>query len=580
MSSPAARLTALSLGFRQRYLSYDELTEQCRAWAREFPDLVRLESLGQTPEGRDVWLLTLGPDPDRARPGAWVDGNIHATELCGSSAALAIAEDVIALHLDPEREVFGLPRHVRDTLRDVLFHVLPRMSPDGAEAVLATGRWVRSVPRDERAERQAPRWIARDLDGDGLSLLLRIEHPAGEYVESRHIPGVMLPRRLEDEGPFYKLFPEGVIEPWDGFTIPERFSLSDNFPDLNRNFPWSWMPEPTQVGAGLFPGSEPESRAVLEAVADLPTLFAWTSFHTFGGVFIRPLGSEPDEKMDPSDRALFAQIGEWAETLTGYPMVSGFREFTYVPDHPLHGDASDFAYHARGCIAYVVELWDLFRRIGMQRPERFCDHYTHATRSDHLALARWDREHNAGRVYRSWKPVTHPQLGNAEVGGYDPRVGVWNPPLDRIDEICSAQSATFLRVAALAPRVVLGVRALTLGSGLARLDVDVENLGYLPTYILSSAKGLPHSEELHVELVTSGDVTVEGAARRCIGHLEGWGRGVQSAGTSLHAPRSRGNSNAVRSTFTVRGTGSVIARVSSARIGCVEKTVTLDGTLT
>jgi hypothetical protein len=461
-----------------------------------------------------------------------------------------------------------------------LFHVLPRISPDGAEAVLTTGQWVRSVPRDARAERQAPRWIARDLDGDGLSLSMRMEHPAGEYVESRQIPGVMLPRRLEDEGPYYKLFPEGVIEPWDGFTIPDRVSLSDNFPDLNRNFPWSWMPEPVQVGAGVFPGSEPESRAVLEAVAKLPTLFAWTSFHTFGGVFIRPLGSEPDAKMDPSDRALFDQIGEWAEALTGYPMVSGFEEFTYVPDKPLHGDASDFAYHARGCVAYVVELWDLFRRIGMQRPKRFCDHYTHATRSDLHALARWDREHNAGRVHRPWKRVTHPQLGEVEVGGYDPRVGVWNPPPDRIDEICSAQTATFLRVAALAPRVELSVHAKRLGPELTRLDVDLQNVGYLPTYVLSSAKGLPHSEEIHVELSTAGDLVIEGPPRQCIGHLEGWGRGIHGAGTSLHAARSRGSSNAARSSFTLRGSGSVIVRAASARVGSVEKSVVLGGTLT
>ena len=84
---------------------------------------------------------------------------------------------------------------MRENLRDVLFYVLPRMTPDGAEAVLTTGRWVRSVPRDERVERLHPHWIAEDVDGDGLALLMRKRDDGGEYVESASVPGLLLPRR-------------------------------------------------------------------------------------------------------------------------------------------------------------------------------------------------------------------------------------------------------------------------------------------------------------------------------------------------------------------------------------------------
>src|SRR6478672_11782370 len=96
--SATKRLEALSLGFRERPLLYDELTRQVRAWAEAFPNLCRVESIGRTPEGRDLLLLTLGPEPDRARPSAWIDGNMHASELAGSCVALAIAEDVLRLH--------------------------------------------------------------------------------------------------------------------------------------------------------------------------------------------------------------------------------------------------------------------------------------------------------------------------------------------------------------------------------------------------------------------------------------------------------------------------------------------------
>jgi Zinc carboxypeptidase len=569
-----AALASLYRGFREKYLSHRELTEQCRGWAEAYPELCRLESIGTSGEGRELWLLTMGPEPERTRPAVWIDGNIHAAELAGSSAALGIAEDVLALHLDPTASAHGLPAHIAETLRDVLFYVLPRMSPDGAEAVLETGRWVRSVPRDDRAAKLHPRWVAQDLDGDGLALLMRKRDPGGEFVESNEVSGLLLQRRLEDEGPFFKLYPEGVIEGFDGHHVPDPDFLSDNFPDLNRNFPFFWAPDPEQAGGGTFPGSEPESRAVIERAAQLPHLFAWLAFHTFGGVFIRPLGNAPDKQLDPMDRAVFAQIGEWAESITGYPMVSGFEEFTYREDHPLHGDLSDFAYHHRGCISYVCELWDLFRRIGMARPKRFCDHYTHMTREDVLNLARWDARHNASRIYRPWRSVTHPQLGAVEVGGFDPRVGLWNPPYDVLPEICAQQSAAFLRVAAMAPRLRLAIEGpLAFGDDVRRLDVTVENIGYLPTHILASARALGHNEELWVELSTSGELSHASEPRQRIGHLEGWGRGLRGPGAAMHAPRSRGSGNRAHASFLVRGHGTATLRVASARVGKLEARV-------
>src|SRR5688500_3692401 len=211
MSSPAD-LDRLHRGFRDHYLHYDELRSQLRAWAEAFPQLCRVQSIGTSEEGRDLWLLIIGPDPDRIRPAVWVDGNMHAVELAGSSVALAIAEDMLRLHLgaDPAT-LHALGADAAATLREVLFYVLPRMSPDGAECVLDTGRYVRSMPRDHRHARNQPRWVAGDVDGDGVALQMRVADPTGEFVESRDIPGLMLQRRIEDEGPFYKLYPEGTV---------------------------------------------------------------------------------------------------------------------------------------------------------------------------------------------------------------------------------------------------------------------------------------------------------------------------------------------------------------------------------
>src|SRR5215475_8589838 len=135
-------LADLSLGFRNAYLDHARLTAQLQAWSEAFPSLCRLTSIARTPEGRDVWLATIGPDPERLRPAVWVGGNIHAAELAGSSVALAIAEDALRLHVEPD--ALDLPPPIAERLRDVVFFIVPRISPDGAECVLRIGRSVRS----------------------------------------------------------------------------------------------------------------------------------------------------------------------------------------------------------------------------------------------------------------------------------------------------------------------------------------------------------------------------------------------------------------------------------------------------
>ena len=91
--------------------------------------------------------------------------------------------------------------------------------------------------------------------------------------------------------------------------IPAAGLMSGSQTDLNRNFPWSWAPEHLQHGAGSHPLSEPESRAVVEFVCTRPNIFAWLNLHTHGGVFIRPLGDQPDNKMDGEDLAIVGRIG-------------------------------------------------------------------------------------------------------------------------------------------------------------------------------------------------------------------------------------------------------------------------------
>ncbi|MBA3396182.1 MAG: peptidase M14 [Deltaproteobacteria bacterium] len=575
MPDPVASLGEVSFGFRNAYLDHDRLTAQLRAWTAAFPELCRLTSLAQTPEGRDVWLLVVGREPDRTRPAVWVNGNLHAAELAGSSVALAIAEDALRVHLDPDG--FDLPPPILERLRDVLFYIVPRITPDGAECVLRSGRTLRSVPRDRRVERGQPRWVPGDLDGDGLAFAMRVPDPGGELVEAHEFPGLLVERTLDDEGPFYKLYPEGVIENFDGKHVPSPFFLGDNPVDLNRNFPYSWAPTYEQIGAGAYPASEPESRGVVEYATAHPEIFAWLDLHTFGGVLIRPLGHAPDSKMDPEDLAIFRQLEAWMLDGTGYPTVSGHEEFLYEPDKPLRGDLTEYAYHQRGAMAYVVELWDLFKRLGMERPPKFVQFYERVTRADIIKLAWWDKDENEGRSFPPWRKFDHPQLGPVELGGVDPRIGIWNPPLHELAAMCASQANVFLRVAALAPRLkIVAIDRQPLPGGVTRVEVRICNDGYLGTYGMPSAKKLEFNEPLYAKATAVGCTLVDpGAAYQTLGHLDGWGHGLHTGQNLPAYPGSRGNTNAAWATYLVRGTGTLDLELGSCRAGFIKTRVSL-----
>jgi hypothetical protein len=468
---------------------------------------------------------------------------------------------------------------VKRAVREALFYIVPRISPDGAEAVLTTGRYVRSVPRDERTAKGAARWIAEDVDGDGRALQMRKEDPAGDFVEHPDAPGVMVPRTLEDAGPYYKLWPEGRIEHFDGDRVPAPSFLSDNHPDLNRNFPFRWTSEPDQAGAGAFPGSEPEARAVIETASRLPNIYVWLNLHTFGGCFIRPPGHVPDAKMDPYDLAVYKQVGAWAEALTGYPMVSGYAEFLYEPDKPLSGALSEWAYEHRATLAYVCELWDLFARLGMPRPKRFVDYYTSLDREHVKKLADWDAAHNAGRIFQPWKGVRHPQIGEVEVGGVDRRVGLFNPPYEELPAICAQQTALMLRVAALLPRLVISrVEVAPIRENVTRVSVTVENRGYLPTYGMRSGLGRPFNEGAYADVSCEGCTLEQPLRTRLpVGHLEGWGKGLGASSQAIFFQASGGSETSHTLRFIALGKGWATVRVGSSRIGFVERRIGIGG---
>lgn len=159
-----------------RFYRYGELTALLQAFAAEHPELVSLESIGRSHEGRDLWVATLTRKSTGAaadKPAFWVDGNIHATELAASAAALYLLDALVT--------GYGRDADVTRLLDTRALYVCPRVNPDGAEWALADSpRLVRSSTRPYPYDEDPPDGLSvEDIDGNGLILQMRIPDPNG-----------------------------------------------------------------------------------------------------------------------------------------------------------------------------------------------------------------------------------------------------------------------------------------------------------------------------------------------------------------------------------------------------------------
>ena len=344
------------------FYRYDDLTRLVKAYAEEYPQLVRVESIGKSYEGRDIWVATVtnfASGDAKEKPALWVDGNIHASELSASTACLYLLDKLV--------KEYGAHADITRALDTRAFYICPCFNPDGAELALADKpRIVRSSTRPyPYDEEPIGGLVQEDIDGDGRMLMMRIPDPNGPWKCYPEDPRLMVRRDpAETDGQYYRLLPEGRLEDYDGVTI--KLQAKKERLDLNRNFPFEWRQEHEQNGAGPYPTSEPEIRAVTQFVASHPNITGGVAFHTYSGVILRPYGTKNDESLPAEDLWTFQKIGKKGTDLTSYPNISVYHEFRYHPKEVITGVFDDWLYDHFGMFAWTVEIWSPQRQAGIK----------------------------------------------------------------------------------------------------------------------------------------------------------------------------------------------------------------------
>ncbi|HEX2433836.1 MAG TPA: M14 family metallopeptidase [Gaiellaceae bacterium] len=500
-----------------RFYRYDELTEILESWAQERPELYRLESIGRSYEGRDIWLATITnveTGADLEKPALLIEANIHAIEVTGATAALHLIQRVLS--------GYGTDERVTRALDTRVFYVVPRLNPDGAELALAERpRFVRSSTRPWPLAEEVDGLYEEDLDGDGRILLMRVPDANGTWKphpEERR----MLVRREPDEhdGEFYRVFPEGRIRNYDGVTIKIAPPLEGL--DLNRNFPMEWAVEAEQYGAGPYPASEPEIRAMVQAIVERPNITGHIAYHTFSAVHLRPYSSYPDEHFPTNDLRTYKLLGEAATAITGYPAISIFHDFKYDPKQSVKGGANDWLYDHLGLFSWTTEFWSPQREAGIedyQYIEWLRDHPP----EDDLKLLRWSDEQLDGKGYVDWYPFEHDQLGEVELGGWDLMYCWGNIPPQFLEREIAPHSELAIYHLLVSPRLeIRSLDAEALGDDRWLVRLVLENTGWLPTSVSEKAVERKAVRPLEAEITLPEGGKVVGGERKVeVGQLDG-----------------------------------------------------------
>ncbi|MEY4616440.1 MAG: hypothetical protein RJB66_1400 [Pseudomonadota bacterium] len=118
------------------YHNYEELTQALRTMAAENSDIVALDSIGKTVEGREIWHLRISTDlsNSRQKPAVIFMGGHHAREHLSIDTPLRLTQKFLQDYRSGDSRVVRLVQS-----REI--HMIPMVNPDGAEFDIVNGNY-------------------------------------------------------------------------------------------------------------------------------------------------------------------------------------------------------------------------------------------------------------------------------------------------------------------------------------------------------------------------------------------------------------------------------------------------------
>jgi murein tripeptide amidase MpaA len=336
---------------------------------------------------------------------------------------------------------------------------------------------------------------------------------------------------------------------------------------MNRQYPFHWQDE--ERDAGPYPLSEPESRAQVDFVLDHMNIFGVHTYHTYCGAILRPYSNMPDDEMREPDLAIYKALGDRGTEITGYPNISVYHDFSYDPKKSITGAFDDWAYDYYGVFAFTIEFWSMAKASGVEVDD-FIEFARNPPEEATLKMLAWNDTKLNGEGFVPWKPFDHPQLGRVEIGGWKTKFTFQNPPPKYLKAECEKLTRFALSHASTAPRLRTRLETKQLSPGLRRIELVVENTGYLPTNITSVATDKKLAKPVQATLGLPPEASLISGQREVnLGHLAG--RSALTANRWKNPPFFQGlpSDYARQTTWIICGEGPVRIDIRGGRAGTV-----------
>lgn len=444
------------------YYTYDEVNQALIALNKAYPKLTKMELVGHSDEGREIWSLTVNnpaTGPEQDKPGVYVDGNIHGNEVQASEVCLYFLNYILT--------EYGKLDRVTQTVDRSVIYCVPTVNVDGRYHWFAdvnsasSGRGLR-IPKDDDRDGLFDEDPAEDLDGDGFITQMRIKDTLGDYKADPKDARLMVRVEKGEKGEYTLLGTEGIDNDNDGRVNEDE----PGYVDPNRNFPYNWQPNYVQSGGGSYPLEGKGLKSLADYLyARKNILVAW-AFHNSGGMILRGPTSKSSPEYDRRDIEVFNYLGEHGEK-----MIPGYRYMISWKDlYTTWGDFGDFTDDVLGAFTLVGELFQ-------SNTESYRADTTKPAAIDERSTERIKFNDNLtnGAMYSNWKAYKHPLYGDIEVGGWSKFNSRLPQPFMLMDLVHRNAMAVFLSAFNL-PEIRMDVfEKEKIGKDLYRIKVRLTN---------------------------------------------------------------------------------------------------------
>lgn len=565
----AAQPVSVPLRF-DRYYTYEQIGEALRALHAAYPQLTTIDVVGKSEEGREIWAMTVNNPKTGAaldKPGVYVDGNIHGNEIQAAEVGLGVLNRLLT--------GYGQNEQITKLVDRNAYYVIPAVNVDGRYHFFndpndpGSNRSIR-IPKDDDRDGSFDEDGADDIDGDGNICTMRRKDPFGPYRTDPEDPRLMLRVKPGEKGEWTILGEEGIDNDGDGKVNED----GEGYVDGNRNWGINWAPPYVQPGSGDYPFEAAGMRAIAKFLTARPNIVVVFAFHNSGGMYLRGPSTKAEEPMNPSDVGVYDILGRNFEKI-----VPGYRYLVSWKDlYATYGDFTDFTDHVVGSYGFVGELFvsesESYRpppKAGAAVPPP-ADIMAMMGGNNDQERERLKFNDNVaqGDLYKPWKPFTHPQFGDVEIGGWV-KMSSRLPHPFMLNDLVHRNASAVLFAAAQTPVISLDVPAPERkGADLFRVRVRVVNGGSIPSLTYTAIQRKIHPQDM---------LKVSGPGMKVVAGGRVSGMPIETVAFKANRPELQflqvPGDGRVEFEFLVSGKGDLTVAYQSIKAGKVTKTVAL-----